>query len=209
MQISDGCFNMKKLFQYSPPYFAVGIGLFGFRSGWLAILLYHAGMITFLALDGNRPPFRTILQGWHRTWAWLIPFCATGGVAIYLLWPWMQQQADLNALLSDYGLTGWKWTAFLFYYSIIHPPLEQYYWRGYLGNDSKRLRIEDAGFSGYHFMTMICFVQWPWALLTFFILTGVAWLWRQSVRETRGLRIAVLTHLIADISVIWMVNALL
>ena len=191
------------------PYIAVGIGLYIFKSGWLAILLYHAGMGFFLILDQKSPPLRQMLQGWHKTWAWFIPFCALGGIAIYLLWPWMQQSLDLNALLHKYGLAGWKWTVFLFYYSIIHPPLEQFYWRGYLGHPGREIRIEDFAFSGYHFFTMICFVQWRWALISCFVLTGIAWLWRQTARETGGLIIPILSHLTADISVIWFVHSLL
>ncbi|MBN2104437.1 CPBP family intramembrane metalloprotease [bacterium] len=191
------------------PYISIGVGLYCLKGGWLAILFYHAGMVLFLILDKKRPPFRQMFRGWHKTWAWLIPLCGLGGISIYLLWPWMQQQLDLDTMLTKYGLSGWKWTAFLIYYSLGHPPLEEFYWRGYLGHKSKKVRIEDLAFGGYHFFTMICFVGWPWALLSCTILTGTAWLWRQIVRETGGLLVPVLTHIVADISVIWMVNALL
>jgi hypothetical protein len=188
------------------PYFAIWIGLFLFKSGWLAIGLYHAGMILFLILDRDRPSIQLILKGWNTTWARLLPFSAMAGLAIYVLWPWMQHQSDLNSLLSNYGLNGWKWIVFTLYFSLFHPVLEQFFWRGSLGHPGKKIRIEDAAFAGYHFFTMLCFVRWPWALLTFLILTGTAWVWRQCVRQTGGLLIAASTHLIADTSVILAVH---
>jgi len=191
------------------PYIAIGIGLFLFKSGWLAIGLYHAGMIFFLVLDRSRPPFRLVLKGWNKTWAWLILFCALSGVAIQFLWPWMQQQVNLDVLLPKYGLSDASWIRYVFYYSLFHPALEEYYWRGYLGHYSKRIRIEDVAFAGYHFFTMLCFVQWPWALLTFLILTGMAWLWRQSARQTEGLLIPTLAHMAAAVSISLAVSFLL
>jgi len=185
----------------SVPYIAVGIGMFLFRNGWLAIGLYHAGMILFLVLDQNRPYVRNLLQGSSRRWAWLVVFCALSGLAIHLLWPWMQQRSDLSVLLSKYNLSEFRWIAYAIYYSLFHPLLEEFYWRGFLGHPGKRIRIEDVSFAGYHFFTMLCFVAWPWALLTFAILTGTAWVWRQSARETNGLLIPALSHIAAAVSI--------
>jgi hypothetical protein len=191
------------------PYLAVAIGMYIFKNAWLTILLYHSGMVLFIAADSQRPAFRSILKGWNTTWAWIIPASAAGGVAIYFLWPEMHKLPDLSGLLSSYGLTGWKWTLFLGYYSIIHPPLEQFFWRGYLGNPSRNLRVEDIAFGFYHFFTMICFVDGFWALLSCLILIGSAWMWRQMVQKTGGLLIPALSHLIADASIIGWVDQLM
>lgn len=191
------------------PYIAIWIGLFLFQSGWLAIGLYHAGMILFLGLDKDRPSFQFILKGWEMKWVRLLPLCAMAGLAIYFLWPWMQPQSDLRFQLSRYGLNGWKWIVFAGYFSLFHPVLEELFWRGSLGHPAKKIRIEDAAFAGYHFFTMLCFVQWQWAFISFLILTGAAWIWRQSTRQTGGLLIATVAHLLADISVVLAVQLLI
>ena len=185
----------------SLPYITVGIGLYLFQNGWLAIGIYHVGMILFLASDRSRSPMRVVLKGWRLKWAWLVVFCALSGLATYMLWPWMQQRSDLNTLLSRYHLTGPWWVAYVIYYSFFHPVLEELYWRGYLGHPSRNVRIEDAVFAGYHFFTLLCFIRWPGALLTFIILSATAWLWRQSVRETKGLLMPALAHTAAAISI--------
>lgn len=166
-------------------------------------------MLLFMIMDRDKPLLRQLFTGWHRTWAWMIPGSIAGGILIYCLWPRIKLGPDLTVLLGNVGLAQGRWILFLFYYALIHPPLEQVFWRGYLGHSGKTIHIRDIAFAGYHFFTMIFFVHWPWALLSFFVLTGTAWLWRQCVRETHGLLIPVLSHLAADISIIVMVNSLL
>jgi hypothetical protein len=189
------------------PYPAIGIGLYVFQNAWAAIGFYHVGILCFLITDRKRPPLRNLLSGWNITWAGFIPAAALSGVLIDSLWPSMQH-FNLDVQLTGYGLDGASWTLFLLYYAFFNPLLEQVYWRGYLGHPGRRVRIEDVAFAGYHFFTMICFVQWSWALISFIILTGTAWLWRQIVRETGGLLIPLLSHISADVSIIWIVHKL-
>lgn len=189
------------------PYPAIGLGLFVFQNGWIAIGFYHIGMLSFLIADRRRPPFRQLFTGWNKIWSGLLPFSAMSGLLIYLLWPFMQQ-FNLDSRLVRYGLTGESWRIFMLYYILFNPPLEEYYWRGYLGHPADRVRPEDFAFAGYHFFTMICFVQWHWGLISFVILTFTAWLWRQTVRRTGGILIPMLAHFAADVSIIWVVNML-
>lgn len=190
-------------------YAAIGIGLFLFKSGWLAIGLYHAGMMLYLVHRKRRIPPRLLWTGRRTAWFGLLPVGALGGVAVVLLWPAVGLSADLNSLLSRYGLSGWKWTAFMVYFVLFHPVLEELFWRGGLQHPSKVLRIEDAAFAGYHVFTMLCFVRWPWALMSFFLLTGAAWAWRQSVRRTGGLFVAASSHVIADAAIVQAACAIL
>lgn len=190
------------------PYVAVGIGLYVFQNGWLALGLYHACMIGYLLHHRKRISLQGLMRGWHSIWGWLFPVSALSGLAIALLWPWMAGGSDLRTLLSQYGLSGWKWTGFVFYYALLHPLLEELFWRGSLGHPSRTVRIEDVAFAGYHFFVLICFISWTWAILCFVVLAAAAWVWRQSVCRTGGLFIAAATHVIGDISIILAIQAI-
>jgi hypothetical protein len=189
------------------PYPAIGIGLYLFQNAWVAIGFYHLGILSLLITDRKRPPLRNLLSGWKWTWAGVIPGAGLSGLLIYSLWPLMQH-FNMDVQLTAFGLARASWILFLPYYAFLNPLLEQVYWRGYLGHPARRVRIEDVAFGGYHFFTMICFVQWPWAMITFIILTGTAWLWRQIVRETGGLFIPLLSHITADVSIVWIADKL-
>lgn len=192
------------------PYVAVMIGMGLFSNGWIAILLYHFVMIVVLYRVRHSGLFQKIFKGWR--W-WGIPLCLTsmgGGVLIYLLWPIIQSiGGDLPSHLIRFKLHGLSWNVFIIYYGLFHPPLEQIFWRGYLGHLSFKLHWRDIAFGGYHFLTMIYFVQWPWAVVSVSLLIFMAWFWRQLVRITGGLIIPILSHLLADISVILAVAILL
>ena len=189
------------------PYPSIGIGLSLFQNAWAAIGIYHFSILCCIIADRNRPPLRNLLRGWNNSWACFIPVAALSGLLIDSLWPSMQH-FNLDVRLTGYGLAGGSWTLFMFYYALFNPLREQYFWRGYLGHPRRCVRIEDLSFAGYHFFTMLCFVQWPWALISFAILCGTAWLWRQIARETGGLLIPVLSHMAADVSIIWIANRL-
>ena len=84
----------------------------------------------------------------------------------------------------------------------MNPVLEEWYWRGVLGSPSRMPTPNDAAFAGYHVLVLAVFVPWPWALAVAVVLVGAAWLWRQLVARHGGLVIPVVTHAVADLSVI-------
>jgi len=192
------------------PYAAVLIGMGIFSNGWIAILLYHLVMMVILFRARRSGFIQNIFKGWR--W-WGFPLCLGsigGGLLIFLLWPIIQTAGgNLSSDLVRFHLHGVSWKLFVLYYGLFHPSLEQVFWWGYLGYETIRIHWKDVVFAGYHFITMTYFVQWPWALVSVFVLTFMAWFWRQIVRITGGLLIPVLSHLFADISVMVAVTVLL
>jgi membrane protease YdiL (CAAX protease family) len=185
------------------PYVAVGIGLYLMSSGWAAILLYHAGMVAVLTASKSWAALRTSNSRKCRlTLSVIVMGSALVGPVLYGLWSAMQAVSDLSELLSELHLVGFWWLLFAIYYFTVNPFLEESFWRGYLGNGSSRLVLNDGFFAGYHLLVLVKLVRLPWVVAGFAGLVGAGWLWRQVARECEGLLVPVLSHTIADASLI-------
>ena len=185
------------------PYLAVGIGLFAFRSAWVAIITYHLGMAIVIFLSKPIVPFRQVIRS--ATFYPLIlsvAVGASGGVLLYRLWPLLSVPPDINTYLRSIGLTAAVWPYFVAYYVLINPGFEEYYWRGYLGSSVKHPVLNDFLFAGYHLIVLAGNVSALWLVVIFMVLCGAAWFWRQISRITGGLLAAILSHMAADIAVI-------
>ncbi len=47
-----------------------------------------------------------------------------------------------------------SWPLFIAYFSLVNPFFEEYFWRGVLGSNSKKLYIGDAAYAGYHILIL-------------------------------------------------------
>jgi hypothetical protein len=195
-----------RLVALTVPYVAVLIGVHVLKSGWAAILLYHAGMLAFLFALGG---LGFCGRGWGaRAFALLVVPCLLGGPALFVLVPIVVPSLDLAAALDSLGLRGASWLVFMVYYTIVNPWLEEGYWRGALGSSSSSITASDVFFGGYHVLVLAYFIPWYLGLLVAALLMGVAWVWRKVATRCGGLLIPALTHLAADASVILAVHAL-
>jgi len=184
------------------PYLAVGVGLFGTHNAWVATVAYHLGMFLVLRLDHQWYAIRNPLQGGPILFIILVALLSgSGGYLLYLLAPFLSLPQDLGWALAQLGLRGPAWPAFILYFSAVNSWLEELYWRGYLGSPSTHLISADFWFAGYHLLVLAAYVAWPWLILTFIGLVGVAWSWRQVTRLSNGLLIAAVSHLAADVSI--------
>jgi hypothetical protein len=185
------------------PYLAVLFGLYVLRSGWAAMLLYHAGMLVVgFGLDGARR-VPELGRGGRAAPGIALGLIGLGaGPVLWLAWPLMGGGTGLAATLAALGLGGASFVGFASYYTIVNPILEEWYWRGVLGSPSRAPTVGDAAFAGYHIVVLVAFVSWPWALGAAVTLMGAAWLWRQMASRQRGLAIPIVTHCVADLSVI-------
>ena len=191
------------------PYVAVLIGVHLLKSGWAAILLYHAGMLALLPLLGGLRPLRACARGWSaRAFVLLVIPCLSSGPALFVLVPYVAPSLDLGAALDSLGLRGGSWLVFMAYYAIVNPWLEEGYWRGVLASSSPSITASDVFFGGYHVLVLVYFIAWWWGLLVAALLMGVAWVWRKVATRCGGVLIPALTHLAADASVILAVHAL-
>ncbi|MBI5297434.1 MAG: CPBP family intramembrane metalloprotease [Chloroflexi bacterium] len=185
-------------------YAAVAIGLFGGRSAWGALIGFHLAMLFALWLDRrNLPPPSLLFKSKHRRW--IVSSLLVGsasGISLYLLWPWLGIAPDLAAQLDALGLTRAAWPAFIAYFTLVNPWIEEYFWRGYLADNSRQPAPMDFIFAGYHAMLLIGRTNLPALALSLSVLVFGAWFWRQTSRKDDGLLAAALGHLIADLTIL-------
>lgn len=195
--------NQFKIFAPIFPYLAVGMGLFFFNNAWAALFGFHiAILLTVLVL---RPSLsaRTLFKS--RSPKWILAsvlFCSTSGIGLYFLWPVFGVIGDLSAQLLAMGLTPASWPWFLAYFSLVNPFVEEYFWRGVLGNDSLKPYFGDVVFAGYHAMILWGRVHLVFILFAVSVLVSAGWLWRQISREDGGLLSASLGHMAADFTIL-------
>ena len=131
-----------------------------------------------------------------------ILFCSISGIGLYFLWDVFGIANDLPAQLQSIGLTSSSWPLFIAYFLLVNPFIEEYFWRGVLGSNSKKLYIGDAVYAGYHALVLWGRVI-PFSILfAVIIIASAGWLWRQMAREDGGLLAPVLGHMIADFTIL-------
>ncbi|GAB4442076.1 MAG: hypothetical protein Kow0031_24120 [Anaerolineae bacterium] len=186
------------------PYAAVIVGLYMLHSAWASILLYHAGMVAVLAATRSWQVGQPI-TGWQSRLAMAVvaAVSASAGIAIFVLWPIMKlPQLALAVELTRLGLQDFNWSLFIFYYFTVNPVLEELFWRGCLGSNSRLPTWNDAWFAGYHLLVIFLFVDWPWLAASFALLVAVAWFWRQLAGHYHSLWPPIISHAAADFGII-------
>ncbi len=194
---------LKKILAPIIPYVTIGIGLLVFHNAWLAILGYHAGMIAIISCSGTRITPQKAFRG--RGYG--IPLIgalagACAGILLYVLWPYLGLAGGINAYVRSIGLNERTWPAFLTYFIIMNPLIEEYYWRGYLASAGKGIVLNDLVFSGYHLIVAAGRMHAVWLIVLFVALTTGAWFWRQMNRFNGGLLASTVSHITADTTVI-------
>lgn len=185
------------------PYVAVFLGMNVFRSAWAAILLYHAGILLFLAL---RKPFHVWKTVWAGNSALVIPAvaaCALAAPVVYFMWPLFQPSENaLPEWMAAYGLSGLSFVLLVPYFSFIHPVMEEIHWRGIAPKTMTPFCWQDLLFAGYHVLVLYELVTWPWLILVFGILMGSSIFWRWAADRFGGYLLPVLSHAAADAGVL-------
>jgi membrane protease YdiL (CAAX protease family) len=126
-----------------------------------------------------------------------------GGLLLYLLWPLLGIPGTINMFLQQIGLTQAVWPYFIAYFILFNPWLEEFYWRGYLSRQSKRITLNDVLFSGYHLIVMAGKINTVWLIIVFVILILASWFWRLVNTRTQGLAPSLISHIVADASIIF------
>lgn len=186
------------------PYVAVLIGMYVLSNAWLAMLLYHLGIMVFIFLRKSPAFSKTLWFGFDRVLT--IPailVCAMAAPIVYFLWPWFSvSDSILSDWLSLYGLTGFSWILLIPYFSIVHPVLEEIHWRNIAPKRFVWLCWQDLAFAGYHILVLFQLFHWPWLFLVFAVLTGSSAFWRWVAQRTGGYGLTILTHAVADAGVV-------
>ena len=184
-------------------YLAVGLGIFQFHSAWGALVGFHVAIIFSLLIARPNIPIVILLKNTKIKWIVLsVLLCGSSGIALYFLWNQFGFVSDLPAQVESLGLTSSTWMPFIAYFALVNPFVEDYFWRGYLGSETKKLHISDFMYSGFHALVMIGKVRMDAVLFGLSMLVLAGWFWRQLLREDHGLLAPVLGHMAADFTIL-------
>lgn len=190
-------------------YIAVGIGLFVFHSAWGALVGFHTAIILSLLIAKPKISLSILWKSANIKWIFLsVLLCGSSGVTLYFTWSRFGFAPDLSAQIEALGLTASTWIPFIAYFTLVNPLVEEYFWRGYLGNETKSLHVSDFLYSGFHGLILIGKVQTGSLLLGLISLVLAGWFWRQLFRVDKGLLAPVLGHMAADFTILLAVHAM-
>jgi len=124
--------------------------------------------------------------------AWVCIFCG------HILGPQLTSplRSNLWVSLQQHGQASSR------LFALVNPLLEEYFWRGYLGDPTNGFYIYDLIYAGYHALVLIGKVPMHSIIFALTGLTFAGWLWRQVAREDRGLFAPVLSHMAADFTIL-------
>jgi len=184
-------------------YLAVGLGIFRFHNAWGALAGFHAAIILSLLIARPNISVSTLLKSTKIKWIALsVLLCGSSGIALYFLWDQFGFAPDLPSQIEALGLTSSTWIPFIAYFSLVNPFVEETFWRGYLGDGTKRVHASDFVYSGFHALIMIGKVRVDAILFGLSMLVLAGWFWRQIAREDGGLLAPVLGHIAADFTIL-------
>jgi len=192
-----------KWFAVISAYLAIGVGLLACHSAWGALLGFHAVLLVSLLIAKPDIPSKILFTSTNKKWIFLnILLCGSSGVTLYLLWDYFRFANDFPQQVEALGLNASNWPIFIAYFVLINPVIEEYFWRGYLGSESKSLHTFDFLFAGYHTLIVINAAPVLSIAYALLILILAGWFWRQIVREDGGLLAPIFGHMVADFTIL-------
>ena len=184
-------------------YPAVFIGLFWLRHAWGALLGFHLAILISLFYAKPKLPIRILFKSSSAKWILLsILLCGSSGVSLYFLWPLFGIPNNISEQTLSLGLNSHSWFFFIAYFALVNPFIEEYFWRGYLGDSTYHFSMYDLIFAGYHVLIVIGKAHWVSISFSIAVLTLGGWFFRQVAREDRGLLAPVLGHMSADFMIL-------
>ncbi len=184
-------------------YLAIFVGLFWAHNAWVALFGFHLVIIVSLLIARPNVPLTVLFKGGSPKWIIIsILFCGSSGVFLYFLQTYLGIPQDLPAQLKSIGLTSATWPAFIVYVILFNSFIEEYFWRAYLGSETKSFYVFDAIFAGFHVLILLGKTSLPAIVLAVVVLTFAGWFWRQMARQNNGLLVPVLGHMTADLSIL-------
>ena len=185
------------------PYLSVAIGLFWIENAFATLISFHLAIVLSLLLARSSLPLTILFQSNDiRRVILSVLLCGSSGVSLYYLWSFFRVIADVSSLVESLGLTSSTWPLFITYFVLVNPPVEEYFWRGYLGSPARGLYASDFLYAGFHALILWEKVHWSAVIFSLVVLVLAGWFWRQLVRADGGLLAPVLGHMAADFTIL-------
>lgn len=186
------------------PYVSSALGIHVIHSAWAALLLYHAAIAAVVFRRGLKPACVEACRGWSTSWGLgLAPLCLGNGGALLLLWRFVARDPGaLSGQLARLGLAQGSWWIFCAWYVLVHPILEELFWRCTLTSGRSGPAFPELAFAGYHGIVLIAFMPWYWAVPVVLLLAGMGWVWRRLVMRLGGPAIPIVSHACASLGTI-------
>ncbi|HZM24435.1 MAG TPA: CPBP family glutamic-type intramembrane protease [Anaerolineales bacterium] len=184
-------------------YLAVIIGLFWFRDAWGALVGFHLSIMVSLFYAKPNIPVAVLFKSTKTRWIlFSILLCGSSGVSLYFLWHRFGIALNISEQTMSLGLSPHNWLFFIAYFALVNPFIEEYFWRGYLGDATYNFTISDAIYAGYHALVLIGKAHLISIMFCIAVLTFAGWLLRQIAREDHGLLAPTLGHMSADFMIL-------
>lgn len=166
--------------------------------------IYHIGLIIPLWINRKKISFKKVFEFQSSPFLLISSLvCLSSGILLFYTWEFIKiPHIDLKVLLSTFGLEGLNFWVFLAYFSTINPFLEELFWRFMLKTKAKYIGVNDVLFAFYHFFVLIHFVKLEYAILAIITLMFASRFWRYLHCNTKESLAIILTHSIADFSLI-------
>lgn len=195
--------NFNLLFQLAP-YLCVFLFMYFFKSGVLALLSYNGCLLLAIILNRKNIPFKSVF----RVKNMLIPVVSviisgSAGFILYLLWPLIKPEGStFSSILNTFGIHQGNIIPVVAYFTLVHPVIEELYWRYILKPKTRWISSSEALFAGYHVLVLLWFTQWYFAAAAFLGLILIARIWR-FLKDQKSENLAVfLSHSVADFSIL-------
>lgn len=186
------------------PYVSSALGIHLLHSAWAALLVYHAAIAAVVVRRGLKATWGEARRGWSTPWGLVLALvCLSNGGALVLLWRFVARDpGDLSGQLARLGLAHGLWWLFGAWYILVHPILEELFWRCTLTSARSGPALPDLVFAGYHSIVLIAFMPWYWVLPVVLLLTGMGCAWRAMVRRLGGPAVPIVSHACAGLGTI-------
>ena len=169
------------------PYLTVIAGMFWFRNAWVGLLGFHLAIVISVLLGRSSIPLRVLIKSTDIRWVLLsILLSSSSGIILYFFWASFGVAGDLSTQLQALGLSSSSWTAFIAYFTLANPFLEEYFWRGYLGSSTDSSYISDFVYAGFHAFILLGKTPPGSIAFSLAILVLAGWFWRQGPVRTRA-----------------------
>jgi len=185
------------------PYVAVVAGIYWFQNAWVGLVGFHFAIVISLLLAKAQIPVRLLFKSDNIRWVVLnILLSSISGVTLYFFWSAFGISGNLSVQLEALGLNSSNWVAFIAYFTLVNPFIEEYFWRGYLGSSTNRPHGSDFVYAGFHVIVLAGKTRLGSILYGLSVLVCAGWFWRQVTREDKGLLASVLGHMAADFTIL-------